>query len=490
MGHTPRSAWSMFMCSATLVAVVALGLIFVAPKNQIQKRTAHAIMTGQLARPGPRSVAGGGDLEKQLASTGATTESTPVSVPSVPPKWVCTRTNWEPQARGTVALALKKMVGTNTTSLLRVSPRDAAKVPGMIESRPEVRIIYFTSSVDTGLFPESVEAILNMPVGSNRNRTYTVLGENFFGDELRNDSRFTPLAIGVNSRSFLGQRDLFRQLACGTPEFNSKPPRAYANVQFSTYHQTDSGLFGDPRKVAKDELAANPAVEWAESRTSEREFWETMQAFAFVISPMGHGFDCHRTWEALWMSSVPIVKTSPIDALYDSLPVVIVDTWSQITESNLKEWQAALAHIDWDAVHHKLSVQGLVSSLVKDGNVHVAETMKPVISRTAPNRNGPILVPPVPTKVNSSLVERAHRYLRCGNMGWIKLPKRDTSHSLTDCAEQIMAKPVSECSHEYFVLDEHDMCNRCACTPPGVVCDKEANLLRSPRSSVFRIRHV
>jgi hypothetical protein len=369
------------------------------------------------------------------------------------------------------------MVGTNTTSLLRVSPRDAAKVPGMIESNPEVRIVYFTSNVDAGLFPESIEAILNMPVRSNRH----VLGENFFGDELRNDPRFTPLAIGVNTGAFRGQSNLFRQLACNASEFSRKPPRAYANFQFSTYHQTDSRLFGDPRRVAKDELTNNPAVEWAKSRTTEREFWETLQAFAFVISPMGHGFDCHRTWEALWMSSVPIVKTGPIDALYSSLPVVIVESWSQITESKLKEWQTTLAHIDWDDVHRQLSVEGLLSVMVKD---NIVGTMKPMISGTAPNRNGPILVPLVATKVGSSLVERAHRYQRCGNLNWLRLPKSDTP--LADCAEAIMAKP--ECSHKYLVLDEHDMSNRCACTPPGVVCDEETNLLRSPRSSVFRIR--
>ena len=63
--------------------------------------------------------------------------------------------------------------------------------------------------------------------------------------------------------------------------------------------------------------------------------WENQCKNAFVISPLGHGMDCHRTWEALILDCIVIVQTSHLDSLYADLPVLIVDEWSDITESLL-----------------------------------------------------------------------------------------------------------------------------------------------------------
>jgi hypothetical protein len=66
---------------------------------------------------------------------------------------------------------------------------------------------------------------------------------------------------------------------------------------------------------------------------------ETLQnqsQYAFVISPHGNGLDCHRTWEALVLGCIPIVKTSPLDSLFEDLPVWIVREWSDVTEENMR----------------------------------------------------------------------------------------------------------------------------------------------------------
>ena len=55
----------------------------------------------------------------------------------------------------------------------------------------------------------------------------------------------------------------------------------------------------------------------------------------FVLSPAGYGPDCYRTWEALLVGSIPIVKKSQLDPLFEGLPVLIVDSWSDITEEFL-----------------------------------------------------------------------------------------------------------------------------------------------------------
>ena len=63
--------------------------------------------------------------------------------------------------------------------------------------------------------------------------------------------------------------------------------------------------------------------------------WEVSR-YRYVLSPWGNGLDCHRTWEALLMGAIPVVKTSTLDPLYKDLPVIIVNDWTDITEDFLE----------------------------------------------------------------------------------------------------------------------------------------------------------
>ena len=53
--------------------------------------------------------------------------------------------------------------------------------------------------------------------------------------------------------------------------------------------------------------------------------WKTKRNYAFSISPHGNGLDCHRTWEDLALGCIVIVKSSPLNSLYEGLPVVIIE---------------------------------------------------------------------------------------------------------------------------------------------------------------------
>ena len=61
--------------------------------------------------------------------------------------------------------------------------------------------------------------------------------------------------------------------------------------------------------------------------------WE-MQS-QFVLSPLGAGFDCHRTWEALLLGCIPIVKAAKINDLFEGLPVITVHDWNEINPNFL-----------------------------------------------------------------------------------------------------------------------------------------------------------
>lgn len=59
--------------------------------------------------------------------------------------------------------------------------------------------------------------------------------------------------------------------------------------------------------------------------------YRRMSRSRFVVSPHGVGLDSYRTYEALYLGSYPIVKKSSLDEMYKGLPVLIVDSWSEIT---------------------------------------------------------------------------------------------------------------------------------------------------------------
>lgn len=53
--------------------------------------------------------------------------------------------------------------------------------------------------------------------------------------------------------------------------------------------------------------------------------------YKFILSPEGAGLDCHRTWEAIMIGIIPIVKTSMIDNIFQDLPVIIVKDWNELS---------------------------------------------------------------------------------------------------------------------------------------------------------------
>eukprot|EP00483_Globobulimina_turgida_P003366 UN03372 len=73
-------------------------------------------------------------------------------------------------------------------------------------------------------------------------------------------------------------------------------------------------------------------------RKSEEEIYMERSKYVFILSPFGGGMDCYRTWEALMAGHIVIVQTSPLNALYQGLPVVIVKDWNEISHDKLQLW--------------------------------------------------------------------------------------------------------------------------------------------------------
>jgi hypothetical protein len=65
--------------------------------------------------------------------------------------------------------------------------------------------------------------------------------------------------------------------------------------------------------------------------------WKEMLKYTFVLSPKGNGIDCHRTWEALVLGCIPIVRLPKFKKMLEGLPVLNVNDWSEINEELLKK---------------------------------------------------------------------------------------------------------------------------------------------------------
>jgi hypothetical protein len=113
--------------------------------------------------------------------------------------------------------------------------------------------------------------------------------------------------------------------------FWERTNKCYSNFQFQM--QTRFGL---DRRNAIQQISKE--LVFYEQKPVRRSLtWARQSDFAFVLSPHGNGYDCHRLWEALILGCIPIVRTSCLDDLYEDLPVLIVSEWSDITKELLED---------------------------------------------------------------------------------------------------------------------------------------------------------
>jgi len=90
------------------------------------------------------------------------------------------------------------------------------------------------------------------------------------------------------------------------------------------------------------------------SAHSQDDFYSILAEHKFFFSPFGNGVDCHRTWEGLYLGSIPIIRRMKEHAIwekmFEELPVLFVDKWSDVTEDFLHAQYQNFAQktFDWD----------------------------------------------------------------------------------------------------------------------------------------------
>jgi len=136
---------------------------------------------------------------------------------------------------------------------------------------------------------------------------------------------------GIKKRAIEQERDLL-SLKYSSPDFSQRQIKAYANFQFLMWTR-----YGKIDRKDAIEKVSKHLVFYEPVKTTRDVCWRNMVSCAFVLSPQGNGLDCHRTWEALCLGSIPIVKSSGINTLFDDLPVWVVQDWTEVTEENMRK---------------------------------------------------------------------------------------------------------------------------------------------------------
>ncbi len=129
----------------------------------------------------------------------------------------------------------------------------------------------------------------------------------------------------------LEQDLLLRDVVNSLSSIEMRIPKIYANFHLNI---TDARYGGWRSKLSS--ILLPDLVYWENSKQKRSACWKEMGKYAFVLSPHGNGLDCIRTFEALCLGCIVILKTSCLDHLYEDLPVLIVNSYYDINEELLQ----------------------------------------------------------------------------------------------------------------------------------------------------------
>lgn len=164
--------------------------------------------------------------------------------------------------------------------------------------------------------------------------------------------KFFPIPLGISQKREIFDRQrhyirLFERMR------EVKKTRLLSGL-FSTYANPE-------REALKNSFAHKSYYYPSYKAIPFDRYLEELAASAFTLSPRGWGPDCYRTWEALFVGTIPVVKRgqyggteyskkilrtmSPsqravhaqLDKLYEDLPILVIDDWDEINKEFLEK---------------------------------------------------------------------------------------------------------------------------------------------------------
>eukprot|EP00475_Leptophrys_vorax_P014906 TRINITY_DN21169_c0_g2_i1.p1 TRINITY_DN21169_c0_g2~~TRINITY_DN21169_c0_g2_i1.p1 ORF type:complete len:416 (+),score=82.63 TRINITY_DN21169_c0_g2_i1:72-1250(+) len=169
---------------------------------------------------------------------------------------------------------------------------------------------YYPIPIGLSQWPNIPQASVLAQLSSDLNVTYTAAGQPFKKTVSHFDVNvsFVPLSVGVDFR-------------------NDRESRAQAWNVFC--ENLDPELVGHVKCFGSGGLTQGHLY----------EHYLSMLEVDFAVSPPGGGIDCYRNWEMLFLGVYPIVLNNTLNPVFEDLPVLIVQNWSDVTLQLLSEFK-------------------------------------------------------------------------------------------------------------------------------------------------------
>lgn len=138
--------------------------------------------------------------------------------------------------------------------------------------------------------------------------------------------------LTVKFETAIEQEEKLNNIKKISKPFYEREIKCYGNFLFSK-----DGIRYSNERYSCYEKVPNDLCVYETYKIERIDTWKNQINYSFVLSPAGGGLDCHRTWEALILGCIPIIRRFNItyEEIYEDLPVLIVDNWSDVTKELL-----------------------------------------------------------------------------------------------------------------------------------------------------------
>lgn len=156
--------------------------------------------------------------------------------------------------------------------------------------------------------------------------------------------KLTCIPIGLNKdrhldamQQFLSKNQLGKSKFFATNLSTSSNPERIKQVKLAKTQWSSFCSFIENIPFSKSYYISSHVDSKIKIDVTCQRCYKVLSEYKFILSPPGAGVDCHRTWEALYTGTIPIVISSSINELYNDLPVVTVPRWDIITKEFLEQ---------------------------------------------------------------------------------------------------------------------------------------------------------
>lgn len=146
--------------------------------------------------------------------------------------------------------------------------------------------------------------------------------------------KITPIPIGIYSRVD-DKKNVGIESIKKYADKKDKLNRIFYSFWVRTNFKKRIPILEEVKKIT----LADTLTEEEKEEILKEDYLKKISGYKFVISPPGNGLDCHRTWEVLYLKSIPIVEESVPTNYWKKLgiPLLVISNWSELKNLSVSD---------------------------------------------------------------------------------------------------------------------------------------------------------